>query len=444
MSAKGSSAVVTRPRAMAYAMAAVVMGVVVGELAAMLIFAGSSGRRLDEQAARSADAAPAVVAASADLERTSQARSALDEAVVEASRRRDEALVVARCEFNPSPACPETHITGVPGAGPENRTANGFLADTQQQLDKAVLERDRLAPSLDATIADDEQTLAQARAAAIASADHGFGARWLAMNSYTLDSAAATVLRALLTGLFIALFLFPLILKLSRAKTTADRRTAAQAERDRADLEADTAVAVKRAEVRAAIETMRAQQELTSARMEIEAQSEIDREKHRRRVAAALEAPVQVASESVAEPVAELEAEPVEESPEHLPALTRSRAPVEKPGLIPLPDVAKAAARWVRPFVPPIVVSAIDTTTKPLRAAREVFEETEEIHFSLRRSHKVSVTSEETAESDEHWVEATPVTPVEKPSVPIDRPKRQVRTELRTSGDRRQLPSADG
>ena len=309
MSAKGSSAVVTRPRAMAYAMAAVVMGVVVGELAAMLIFAGSSDRRLDEQAARSADAAPAVVAASADLERTSQARSALDEAVVEASRRRDEALVVARCEFNPSPACPQTHITGVPGAGPENRTANGFLADTQQQLDKAVLERDRLAPSLDATIADDEQTLAQARAAAIASADHGFGARWLAMNSYTLDSAAATVLRALLTGLFIALFLFPLILKLSRAKTTADRRTAAQAERDRADLEADTAVAVKRAEVRAAIETMRAEQELTSARMEIEAQSEIDREKHRRRVAAALEAPVQVASERVAEPVAELEAE---------------------------------------------------------------------------------------------------------------------------------------
>ena len=37
----------------------------------------------------------------------------------------------------------------------------------------------------------------------------------------------------------------------------------------------------------------------------------------------------------------------------------------------------------MRPFVPPIVASAIDTTTRPLRAAREVFEETEEIHFSL-------------------------------------------------------------
>ncbi len=131
MSAKRFSADVSWPRALAYAIAAVVMAVVVGELVAMLIFAGSSDRRLDEQAARSADAAPAVVAASADLERTRQSRTALDDAVVDASRQRDEALVVARCEFNPSSACPQTHITGVPGAGPEHRTADEFLADTQ-------------------------------------------------------------------------------------------------------------------------------------------------------------------------------------------------------------------------------------------------------------------------------------------------------------------------
>ena len=411
MSAKSSRAVVAWPRAAAYAVAAVVMGVVVGELVAMLIFAGSSERRLDEQAARTADAAPAVVAASADLERTRQARTALDDAVVDASRRRDEALVVARCEFNPSPACPQTHITGLPGAGRENRTANEFLADTQSQLDKAVGERDRLAPSLDATIADDQQKLRQARDAAITNPDRGFGARWLAMNSYTLDSAGATVLRALLTGLFIALFLFPLLLKLSRAKTTADRRTAAVAQQERADLEADTAIAVKRAEVRAAIETMKAEQELASARMEIEAQHEIDREQQRRRVADAIEAPVQVSSERVDEPVAELTAEVVGETP-NLPAVAEPAG--EKRGLIPVPDIAKAATRWMRPFVPPIVANAIDTTTRPLRAAREVFEETEEIHFSLRRSHRVSVTSEETVETDEHVI-----------------------------GGRRQLPSAD-
>jgi hypothetical protein len=217
------------------------------------------------------------------------------------------------------------------------------------------------------------------------------------MNSYTLDSAGATVLRALLTGLAIALFLFPLLLRLSRAKTTEDRRSAAVAQQERADLEADTAIAVKRAEVRAAIETMKAEQELASARMEIEAQHEIDREQQRRRVADAIEAPVQVSSERVAEPVAELTGEVVDESPTNLPAVAEPAG--EKRSLIPtVPDVAKAATRWVRPFVPPIVASAIDTTTRPLRAARQVFEETEEIHISVRRSHRVSVTSEETAE----------------------------------------------
>lgn len=447
MSAKRFSAVVSWPRALTYAIAAVVMGVVVGELMAILIFAGSSDRRLDEQAARSADSAPAVVAASADLERTRQARTALDDAVVDASRQRDEALIVARCEFNPSSACPQTHITGVPGAGPEHRTADVFLADTQGQLDKAVVERDRIAPSLDATIADEQQKLTQARDTAIASADHGFGARWLAMNAYTLDSPGATVLRALLTGLFIVLFLFPLLLKLSRAKTTEDRRTAARAESERADLEADTAIAVKKAEVRAAIETMRADQELTSARFAIEAQTEIDREQQRRRVVAAIEAPMQVSSERVTEVVAELDSPP--EESDNLPALTESAAG-EKRTLIPaLPDVAGAAMRWMRPFVPPVVASAIETTTRPLRGARQVFEETEEIHFSLRRSHRVSVTSEETAEpavseSVEDWVEATPATPVKQAKATrLDRPKRQARTEIHTSGGRRQLPSAE-
>lgn len=442
MSAKGFSAVLTWPRGAAYAVAAIVMGVVVGELVAMLIFAGASSRRLDEQAARTADAAPAVVAASTDLARTQQARTALDDAVVEASRQRDDALVVARCEFNPSPACPQTHITGVPGAGPENRTAKEFLADTQTQLDKAVVERDRLAPSLDAAAADEQQMLTAARDAAMATPDRGFGARWLAMNSYTLDNAGATVLRALLTGLFIALFLFPLLLRLSRAKTTEDRRTRARAVAERADLDADTAIAVKRAEVRAAIETMKAEQELASARLEIEAQSEIDREQQRRRVAEAIEAPVQIASERVEEPVAELTAEVVES--DNLPALVESPA-AEKKSLIPtVPDVAKAATRWFRPFVPPIVASAIDTTTKPLRAAREVFEETEEIHISLRRHHKVSVSSEETAEPVEQIIDATPTASVKRAkSTRIEQPKRQPRKKVTAGSGQRQLPSAE-
>jgi hypothetical protein len=444
MSAKRFPASMSWPRALTWAVVAVVLGVVVSELAAVLNFAGSIDRRLDQQAARSAESAPAVVAASADLQRTRQARTALDDAVTDASRRRDEALIVARCEFNPSPACPQTHITGVPGAGPENRTADGFLADTQQQLDKAILERDRLAPGLDATVAADEQTLAQARAAATANADHSFGARWQAMNSYTLSSPGATVLRALTCAFFVLLFLSPLILRLSRAKTTEDRRTAAHAVRERADLDADTAIAVKRAEVRAAIETMRAEQELTSARLEIEAQNEIEREQQRRVVAAALEAPVQVPSERVAEIVAELPAESEPEEPANLPAL--AGPPHDEPrALVPsVPGVTKAAARWLRPFVPPIVANAIETTTKPLRGARQVFEETEEIHFSLRRSHRVAVTSEEDdAEPAEQLVDASPAPSVERPKTTrIDRPK-QPRAAVRSGGGRRQLPSAE-
>ncbi len=445
MSAKRFPAVMSWPRALALAIAAVVLGVVVGELAAMLIFAGSTDRRLDQQAARSAEAAPAVVAASADLEQTRQARAALDDAVTKADQRREEALVVARCEFNPSPACPQTHITGVPGVGPENRTADTFLADTQRQLDKAVGDRDRLAPGLDAKAGADEQAVTQAREAASANADRGFGARWLAMNSYTLSSPGVTVLRALLTALFVLLFLSPLILRLSRAKTSDDRRTAARAVQERADLEADTAIAVKRAEVRAAIETMKAEQELTNARREIEAQNEIDEEQQRRRVAAALDAPMQVTSERVVESVAELEVAPPAEELANLPALAEAREAAEKRTLIPtVPDVTKVAARWIRPFVPPIVASAIETTTKPLRGARQVFEETEEIHFSLRRSHRVSVTSEEADDATGESVEATPTALVKQAKATrIDGPKRQARTELHASGGSRQLPSAD-
>jgi hypothetical protein len=270
----------------------------------------------------------------------------------------------------------------------------------------------------------------RARDAATANPDRGFGARWLAMNSYTLDSAGATVLRALLAGLFIALFLFPLLLRLSRAKTTEDRRSAARAVAERADLDADTAIAVKKAEVRAALETMKAEQELSSARLALEAQQEIEREEQRRRVAAAIEAPVQVSSERVVEPVAELTAEVIDE-PKNLPALAEPDG--EKRGLIPMPDIAKAATRWIRPFVPPIVASAIDTTTRPLRSAREVFEETEEIHFGLRRSHRVSVTSEETTEVEERAEQLIDATP--KASVK--------RAKLGTGGGRRELPSAD-
>lgn len=398
---------------------AVAVGVVVGELAVLALFSDSIDRRLDEQAARTADSGPAVAQAATDLERARDTRAALDHAVEQARAHRDEALVVARCEYHPTPACPQTRITGVPGVGPETHTDNQLLADAQRELDNAVAARDRRAPELDAKIAHGEQALAQAREAVIAAADHGLGARWVAMNRLTVASAGALMLRLLTIGFFALLYLLPLILRLWRGDTTHDRRAAARAQRDSAEVEADTAIAVKRAEVRAAAETMWAEQQLNDARLAVAAQNEIDRARHRRRVAEALGGAVQASSQRETETVeddvylpiaAEAEAgsraaaqlpagahsADVEE-PENLPAEVESGSAMshERGTLVPaIPDVTRAAARWIRPLVPPFVARAIDTTTQPLRAAREVFEEIEEITFSFKRTHKVTVNSE--------------------------------------------------
>jgi Domain of unknown function (DUF4407) len=428
------------PRTVARAVVAIVTAAVIGELAAMALFAGSIDARLDERAARDADSAPAVAAATAELSRTQRARTALDEAVAEAGRRRDQALVVARCEFNPSPACPQTRITGVPGAGPGNRTANEFLADTQRELDAAVAEHDRRTPELDSRLAAEQEALAQVRDAAVRDGDRGLGARWSAMNAHCLASPGALVLRILTSCAFALLILLPLILKLMRGQTTEDRTSVARATREQAEVAAETAIAVKRAEVRAEIETMWAEQQLNSARMAIEAQNEIDRETQRRRVVEALEAPagVSVESERVIEPAVELPAAETTETSDNLPAVIEP-AEDRQGGLMPsIPGVTKAATRWIRPFVPPIVASAIESTSRPLRGARQVFEETEEIHFSLRRSHRVAVMSEETGEPqvDDVQVQASTATRVE-------RPEREARAALGKSGGRRQLPSGD-
>jgi hypothetical protein len=423
---------------------AVAVAVVVGELASVVIFSGSIDRLLDERAARAADSTPAVAAASAELDRTRHARTALDAAVEGASRQREAALVVARCEYHPSPACPQTQITGVPGAGPETLTATDFLAETQRELDNAVANRDRVAPGLDSEIAAREQALEQVRTAAMKDVDHGLGARWIAMNDHTLASPGAMLLRLATIAFFALLILLPLILKLWRGQTSQDRGAVARAEVERAEVEADTAIAVKRAEVRAAVETLWAEQQLASARLAVEAQTQIDREQHRRRVIEAIEAPVQAHSERVPEPMPELAAG---NALEPLAAGSAVEPRREGSSLIPaIPEVTKAAARWIRPFVPPIIASVIDTTTKPLRSARQVFEETEEIHFSLKRTYRASV------ESEEH-VAAEPVEPHGRPATAasvvssVERQQmltgQEGRPVLRGADGPRQLPSAE-
>src|SRR6185312_17526760 len=61
------------------------LGLVVGELAAVVIFSGAVDRQLAEQALARADTAPAVAEASADLQRSRAERAGLDDAVTRAT-----------------------------------------------------------------------------------------------------------------------------------------------------------------------------------------------------------------------------------------------------------------------------------------------------------------------------------------------------------------------
>ena len=411
---------------------AIAVGVVVGEVAALVVFSGSIEHRLDERALRNADSWPAVAQASASLKQTQDARTALDNAVEQARLHQDQALVVARCEYNPTPACPQIRITGVPGAGPETRTANELLADAQHELENALAARDRQAQKLDSNVFHAEQALTEARQSVVADAGRGLGARWVAMNDLTSASTGALALRLLTIAFFVLLYLLPLILRLWRGETSQDRHASARAQRERADLDADTAIAVKRAEVRREAEILWAEHQLTQARLAIEAQTEIDREQQRRRVAEAIEAPVRASAQRTFEAVEEdmylpiaAEAEAASralaqlpagaqddhigtpENVENLPARVEPSGEVEPhdergtPMIPSIPDATKAAARWIRPLVPPFVARVIDNTTQPLRTARQVFEEVEEIAFSLKRTRKVTVNSESSETSDQ-------------------------------------------
>jgi hypothetical protein len=420
----------SRPGVVGRAAVAAAVGAVVGELAVLVILSSSIDHRLDERALRNAESAPAVAQASASLQQSRAARSELDNAVAQAHDRQDKALVVARCEYHPTPGCPETRITGDPGAGPETRTANELLADAQHELDTALATRDSRAPDLNARISREELALRNAQDGVVTDAGRGLGARWVAMNDVTSADAGAMTLRLVTIGLSVLLYVTPLILGLWRGETTHDRRASSRAERERAELEADTAIAVKRAEVRREAEILWAEHQLTQARLAVEAQTEIDREQQRRRVSEALDTAVHAPSHRAFEPgdddvflpiAAEAEAasraitqlpstEPAADIahppdvPENLPAPLSPAGEVEthqerNAPLIPsIPNATKAAARWIRPLVPPFVAKVIDTTTAPLRTARQAFEgvleETEEITFTLKRSRKVAVSSE--------------------------------------------------
>ncbi|GAA5046837.1 DUF4407 domain-containing protein [Nocardia callitridis] len=399
---------------------AVLAGGLLAELAAIVVFGGSIDRVLEEKAQRAVDSAPAVVLARTELDTARTERAALGRSIDAAQADIDNALVTARCEYNPTPECPQTRITGVPGAGPEARTANELLDDARARL---AAEQDRVA-ALDQRVADSENAVTTARSSSFASADRGLGARWRAMNDYTAQDSGALTLRVLVIVALIALALLPLLLRWWRGETSFDRQTAARGVLDQAEWEADTAIALERVHTRTEAENLRAAKQLTATKLEIEADNAIERERQRTRIIAAIggiEIGVNEPTPTSARPSGPKTLSgtptkdahmPNDETPTHLPASVRSTeivAParadsgggLELPliGTVPFTDTA---ARFIRPLVPSFVANAIDTATHPLRTARHAFEEVEEITFTVRRTRKVTVDAQVLGDHAEH------------------------------------------
>ena len=408
---------------------ALFIGLVLGELASIGIFNGAIDRELDQQSAQRAPTAPAVVAANQTLEQLRGDKSGLENAVRTARDQANAAETRANCEYNPTPGCPPG-ITGDPGVGPQTRTARELSEDAKRELEQA---KANLADQV--TAIDDKIAAAETAKDEAAVVDRGLGARWTAMHDYSVANFGALLLRLLSIAFFAVLMLLPLLLKLWRGETTVDHRAAAHAARERAELDAETAIALKRAEVRAEAERVWAEQKLTSARFAAEAETAIEREQQRRRVAAAYEEPAPIGytprqqlptaldMPMAALPAAakaheaEIEAEPEQQylpvafdapldyvpgrESQNLPAVVpparveprkpeQPKAPsIGLPKLNPLPDLARAVTGAVKPFVPPVVTRL--TSTNPLKSARSVFEEFEEIRFSFSRKRTVTV-----------------------------------------------------
>ncbi|MEC3958006.1 DUF4407 domain-containing protein [Nocardia sp. CDC153] len=418
---------------------AVLAGVVIAELAATVVFSGTVDRLLDETAQRTVESAPAVVTARTEFDQAKADRTALDQQIVKAQADVATALKIARCEYNPSQDCVGIPTTGVPGRGPEERTANQMLDDARAQLTAAQAKVD----GLDAKVTEKDKALATARKDAYTEGDRGLGARWVAMNDYTSGHAGPLALRLALAVLMTVLALLPLLLRWWRGETAFDRGVAVRTTTDRIDQAATTAIAVKQAEVRVETENLRAEQQLTAARLAAHADTAIDRERQRTRIIAAIGNLEIGITEPAQRAVAEFDSATRHELPAaagdrkdstvsqegnvtqspNLPAPLTSGAlaplppggalaphtPVAQPatankggglelpiiGTVPFTDTA---ARWIRPLVPSFVANAIDTATHPLRTVRQAFEEAEEITFTLRRTRKVTVDSQDSAQ----------------------------------------------
>jgi hypothetical protein len=458
----------------ALAAVAVLVGGVLGELAATAVFTGPSTRALDEQAAR-AGAAVTTGERGSELTRLRTERAVLDERVAQAVARRDEALLVARCEYRPTPGCPPL-ITGDPGRGPETEQARTALAGADADVAAARADRDRQAPDLDRAIAGTAEQVDHERAAAeaLARADTGLIAKWQAMNDYTLARPSALIPRLGATLTLVLVTLLPLLLRLLRGPSEQDRLTRSRRLRRAAEQDADTAIAVRRAEVRAARE-LRRQDELLAlpgptgspgSSEYAEAgypgslgYAESDYAGSPGHAEAGYAGSPGYAEADYAE------VEPIDVTVEEEPALTAGDRPVRPTGTVdrparsaelerparpaelatrgrtmqergaellparanalldklpgPLPFLGRTVTGMARPFVPGPMARLVSDPTAPMRRARTILEEVEEFQLSILHRRRVTVT-----DTEEHQEAPATSAPSGPPAVPEGEPDR--------------------
>jgi hypothetical protein len=418
---------------------ALVLGVVLGELAALAVFAGAVDREL--AAAPGAARAEVVRAAETGPAGGPRAeRAALDSAVASAADRRDRALVVARCEYRPGAGCPSTEITGDPGRGRETVQADAALAVAERDLTDATARRDAAAPGVDARIARARARVdADAAAAAeAAAADTGLDARWTAMNAVTTRAGGPLALRVLVDLLFVLLCALPLVARLWRGESDQDRRLRARRVRARAEDDADTAVAVHRARDRVARELGHASGAPVAGALE-----PVEPGRSGGSVPAELAssgAPPQAPPHARAELAPAAEPDPSAgpaRSTELVPVRDRQPAPAVRgpapvakgpldllPG--PLPGAVRLVSGLVRPLVPGPVARLAATGPKTVRVARGLWEEVEELQVIVRQRRTVRM-----ADDEYHEESSSPDGPAEQPALP----ERQDNGSLRATAE---------
>jgi hypothetical protein len=470
----------------ARALVAVLLGLVLGEAAAVVVFAGAVDAELLVQ--RNAAAAAVVEGPPAlDLNALRADRGTLDAQVAAATARRDQALVVARCEYRPGPGCPTTRITGDAGRGPETAAAQADLSAAEQNLNAVVARRDQLDQSVAG--ARGEQTQDQSVARALAGANTGLDARWSAMNTYSLRSGGPLPLRLGLDALAALLLLLPLLLRWWRGQTEQDHELLSRALRRRAERDAETAIALSRSRQRVALEAEVAPLpvELASAGLAsaglASAGSDsagldsagldsagLERSATGRPIeTTALPRPALVSGPLVSvSGVSDSRASNDEDASEQGKELElhrrrddadRDRAPAPRtpldllPG--PLPSAVRTISGLMRPLVPgPVARIAAATGPRSVRIARGLWEEVEEFQITIRGQRTVRVVQDEYAEQpgEPNPDLARATGEIDRPERPrtwadaeviTDPPRRSRHRPVDSSGARGELPVAE-